>query len=457
MPTIKPLAANAGLAALCMVLAGVAVALHSPGHMTTDTSIQLHEAFSGRIESWAPPFMSALLYWLGLGTVGTSLFVLINVAFTYAGLYLSARSQDAAEPWPLWRFGIALLLIANPVVFAYIGIVWKDVLLASLCVASLGCSIHAARLEAPKPAIAFACLALLLLLPIPMVRQQGILLLPVFALSPALSIAKRASPSRRKYVLAMVYVLLAFGYVGLKGIVASSFEKGPDGRDFAVGTQIIKRYDLAGIQYRTGAEGPFAKAGAPQAVLDEVQANYGGDRVDRLGASPALASFLDVRTPDQIDAMWRDAIRAHPRAYLAHRLSAFAWLLGFHDERTCLPFHVGVEGIDPFLQESGIREEQERRDQRMFDWNRKLVDSPIWKHWSYVGLLVVLAAAIWFRRREQRGALLPWAVGLGMFAGSFLPTSIACDFRYLYLLVPCTTALALTLLLPGPRTTDAAR
>jgi hypothetical protein len=449
MPTIKPHAANAGLVALCLTLAGVAVALHSPGHMTTDTSIQLHEAFSGRIESWAPPFMSALLYWLGLGTVGTSLFVLLNVALTYAGLYLSARSQASSTPWPLWRFAIALPLIANPVIFAYVGIVWKDVLLASLCVASLGCSIHAARLESPRLAIAFAALALLLLLPIPMVRQQGILLLPVFALSPALSIAKRASPSRRKYVLAAVYVLLALGYVGLKGIVASSFDKGPDGRDFSVGTQIIKRYDLAGIQYRTGSEGPLARAGAPQAALDAIQATYGGDRVDRLGASPALGAFLDARTPDQIDAMWRDAMREHPRAYLAHRFSAYAWLLGFHEAQACLPFHVGVEGIDVFLQESGIREEQERRDQRMFDWNRMLVDSPLWKHWSYAGLLVLLAAAIWFRRREQRGALLPWAVGLGMFAGSFLPTSIACDFRYLYLLVPCTAALALALLSPA--------
>jgi hypothetical protein len=448
MLTIKPHAANAGLAALCLILAGMAVAMHAPGHITTDTSIQLHEAFTGRIESWAPPFMSALLYWLGLGTVGTSLFVLLNVAATYGGLYLSARSDETAPPWPIWKYPLALLLIVNPVVFTYVGIVWKDVLLASLCVASLGLSIHASRCRTRTPAIAFAGLALLLLLPIPMVRQQGVVLLPIFALSPAIAIAKRFA-SRRVVAVIAIYALVALGYHGLKSVVAHSFEKGPDGRDFAVGTQIIKRYDLAGIQFRAGAEGPLAQAGAPQAALDAIQRNYDGDRVDRLGGDPALAAFFNARSPEQLDALWRDAVISHPRAYLAHRVSAFAWLLGFHDERTCLPFHIGVDGIDSFLAESGIREEVERRDQTLFDWNRNFVETPMWKHWLYLTLLVALLAWIALRRGDLRWSLLPWALGVGLFAGSFLPTSIACDFRYLYLLVPCASAIALAVLRPS--------
>lgn len=457
MPTIKPRTANASIVALCLALSGIALALHAPGHMSTDTSIQLHEAFTGRIESWAPPFMSALLYWLGLGTVGTSLFVLLNVASTYGAFAMSAHSGEDAAPWPWYKLALVLLLVANPVVFAYVGIVWKDVLLASLCVLSLGLSLHAVRQYNHAWAILFSVLALIALLPIPMVRQQGSLLLPIFALTPALQIAQAVAPKRRKFVVLAVLAGVLVGFLGLRAIVAASFEKGPDGRDLSVGMRIIKSYDLAGIQYRTGAEGPFAKAGASQAVLDAVQHDYDGDRVDRLGGNAELSAFFGSRSPEQINAMWLQAIREHPGAYLSHRLSAFSWLTGFHNERSCLPFLVGVDGIDAFFAESGIREEQELRDKKLFDWNLKFVNTPLWKHWAYIALLTILLGVVWFRRKDQRRVLLPWILGLGIFVGSFLPTSIACDFRYLYLVIPCTIAISLALLRPSvnPRTAEA--
>lgn len=447
MPKLPARTARTGLAALCLLLAGLALALHAPGHLTTDSSIQLHEAASGRIESWAPPFMSALLYWLGMGTMATSLFVLINVAATYGGLFLAARPRDTDPAWPWWRIAATLALVANPVIFAYVGIVWKDVLLASLCTLALGLSVAAWRSATRRGRVTCAALALLVLLPIPMVRQQGLLLLPVFAISPAWLIASTARPGRRKTILAATAVAVLGGYLLLKLLVAASFASGPDGRDLSVGTRIIKTYDLVGIQVRTGAAGPLARAGASPAALAAMHREYGGDRVDRLGADPELRAFLDTVAP-RTDALWLTAIREHPLAYGRHRLSAFSWLAGLHAERTCLPFQVGVEGIDAFLAESGMRQERELRDLRLYDFYLHFVHTPLWKHWLYI-IAVCVALLLAARRGGMaRTTLLPWGIGLGLFAGSFLPTSIACDFRYLYLLVPGIAGVLLALLTP---------
>lgn len=447
MPMVSARSARAGVTVLCLLLAGLALALHSPGHLSVDSTIQLHEAYSGRISSWAPPFMSALLSWLGPGSVATALFVLINTAATYGALWLSARpAQDT--PWPWWRLPVALLLIANPVVFAYVGAVWKDVLLASLCVLALGLTVAASRVATPRARATLAGLALVALLPIPMVRQQGILLLPVFALSPALLIAGLAPPARRGWALAAVAVAVLAGHLLLRLAVAASFMHGPDGRDLAVGARIIRTYDLVGIQARTGAEGPLARAGAPAAVLAAIPHAYGGDRVDRISADPAIGGYFKTLDGARIEAMWWDAVRAHPVAYARHRLSAFAWLLGLRDPRRCLPVLVGVDGIPEFLAESRLRAENEPRDDWLYDKYKRLFDTPLWQHWSYVLLLGLAAVAAWRRGPQTRRLLLPWVAGLGLFVAAFLPTSIACDFRYLYLVPPTLTALLLALLVP---------
>lgn len=452
MLMVSARSARAGITLLCLLAAGLALALHSPGHLSVDSTIQLHEAHSGRIDSWAPPFMSALLSWLGPGSVATALFVLLNTAATYGAFWLSAQPQTPS-PWPWWRLPLVLLLIANPVVFAYVGTVWKDVLLASLCVLALGLTVAASRAGTARTRITLASLALVALLPIPMVRQQGFLLLPVFALSPALLIAEVAAPGRRRWALAAVVLAAVLaGHLLLRLGVAASFTHGPDGRDLTVGARIIRAYDLVGIQAHAGTGGPLVRAGAPAEVLAAIPRAYGGDRVDRISADPAISVYFQTLDDVQIKTMWWDALRRHPAAYAEHRISAFAWLLGLREPRRCLPVLVGVDGIPEFLAESRLRAENEPRDDWLYDKYKRLFDTPLWQHWFYVLLLGVAAVAAWRQGPHSRRVLLPWTIGLGLFVAAFLPTSIACDFRYLYLLQPCLVALLLALLVP--RRTD---
>lgn len=447
-------AARAALSSACIGIALLAMAMHAPGHTTVDSSIQLHEAFSGRITSWAPPFMSALLYWLGLGSIATSLFVALNTAATYGAMRLAAGGPDTR--WPLWRLALALVVIANPVVFAYVGIVWKDVLLASLCTLALGLSIVAWRSRGAARVV-LAALAIAVLVPIPLVRQQGFVMLPIFAISPVYLVVTAGWRTQRAQWLAGALAVLALplGYLGVRAAVEASFARNADGSihaaagdDVSVGTRLIKLYDIAGIEARTGS-GPLARAGASTEQLAELDRLYTPTRIDTLGG-PLIDPMLAPLKGDSqaIDRMWRSAIAESPSAYMAHRWDAFAWLTGLHGPERCLPVHVGVDGIPEYLAESGLRVEQDARDQRLFRALQPWIASPVWRHWAYVLLGVLLAIVAWRRGREARWALLPWVAGLAAFTAGFLPTSIACDFRYLYTLVPCAGALALAMLSP---------
>lgn len=444
---------HAILSTACALLALVAVALHAPGHLSVDTSIQLHEAATGRITSWAPPFMSALLYWLGLGAVGTSLFVALNTGATY-GAYRLALGAAPEGRWSWWRWLIALAVVANPVVFAYVGIVWKDVLLASLCALSLGLSIAAAR-AAGASRMLLAAAALVALLPIPLVRQQGLVMLPIFAISPAYLIVQAGwkTAMARRIALVAVVAGTALGYVAVRAAVESAFQRNASGSiyaahgsDVGVGTRMIRLYDLAGIEARVD-RGPLVESGAPASGIAAVQRLYTAERIDTLTGPEVDAAFR--RFPgDALGGAWWNAVREHPGAYLAHRFDVYAWLLGMRDASRCLPLHLGTAGIESHLAESGFVAEQEARDARLFAVLRPWTETPLWRHWFYVAIGLVLAVLVWRRGREARWALLPWVAGLSVFTAAYLPTSIACDFRYLYTLVPCAGLLVLALVRP---------
>ena len=61
------------IATLAFLIACSAITLHVPGQISMDTSIQLYEASTGQATSFNPPFMSALLRWLGGGEIALSL------------------------------------------------------------------------------------------------------------------------------------------------------------------------------------------------------------------------------------------------------------------------------------------------------------------------------------------------------------------------------------------------
>ena len=81
---------------------------------------------------------------------------------------------------------------------------------------------------------------------------------------------------------------------------------------------------------------------------------------------------------------------------------------------------------------------------------KALVSSPVFRHWWYAAML--LLATIALLRMPGRADAALWAVAIGAWAYllSFVPTSIACDVRYLYPVALIATLLCIRLLLSPP-------
>lgn len=71
-PVVSANTAALAVTLVACALACLGLALHAPGHVSMDSSVQLYEAFTGQSISFNPPFMSALLRWLGGGSVATA-------------------------------------------------------------------------------------------------------------------------------------------------------------------------------------------------------------------------------------------------------------------------------------------------------------------------------------------------------------------------------------------------
>lgn len=443
-------------------LALIAIAAHAPGHVSMDSSEQLYEAHTGRSVSWSPPFMSALLRMLGGGSTATALFVVASALLTYAGLSLglaagARRSASHGLSGALLRNIAIALLIANPLVFLYVGIVWKDVLLAALFAATAGLLLLS---ESARPASRrWLCVgAVFLLVPLLLVRQQGILLAP-----PLLAVAAAGIAGTRVRALeagwwmrwlgaVLVYLLLCWGAAtGVRQLIQGTGDKST-----AVGFAAVQRYDLAGMLALGGLPAtPLPGGLAAPAFMSAVRRSYSADRIDFVLNDPTVAAGFWGMPAAPLGAAWRSLILERPGVYLDVKARQFSWLIGMQRLDKCLPLHVGVEGNAQYLQAAGMQTGLDRHDQQLYQlgiWSRHLV---LYRHWFYLAMLLVCAVylATTWRKGNRPGVPHALALALLAFYGSYAATTIACDFRYLYPGLVGTSVLAIYLLSRGRGTT----
>lgn len=118
---------------LFAVIAVLVAAFQSPGQMSVDSIISVYEASLGHATGWGPTFMSAAIAWLGGGTVGTSLLVAITCLLTYGSLAILLADASVRE-LPVWQVVGAFVISLNPLFMFYVGILWKDVMLATTAI-----------------------------------------------------------------------------------------------------------------------------------------------------------------------------------------------------------------------------------------------------------------------------------------------------------------------------------
>ncbi|GJH26018.1 hypothetical protein [Caballeronia novacaledonica] len=431
---------------LAALLAALAIALHAPGQLSYDSVTQLYEASIGRSVSWNPPFMSAMLAWLGGGTVASSVFVALNACATYGAFVIVIRSAPAISAT---RALFCSIVLTNPVVFAYVGIVWKDVLFASWAVLTFATCLAAQRTQSTSVRFALVALAAIFLGVGALIRQQGVFMAPIFLLAP-LGIVWSTWRRARRIQLIVVSALLFVVAWAVTGQLVNRTIGGNDGRAMAAAPAIVQTFDIAGMVVRMST--PDAMATFPGLTADDdkqIRERYVPDRVDFLAIPTLKPDLLRAAGGQSLTPVWLNGIKTHPMAYVRHRVSSIMSLLDLRDINKCLPIQVGVEGAAEYLEHLNLRAESSARARFLYSKLRTMFAYPVWRNWLYVAIMAIVTGILLFKRNGVAGPtrLVVWVYLLAMwvFLASFLPTTIACDFRYLYPIIPLITAILLTL------------
>ena len=425
------------------------IAANVPGQMSLDSVVALTEARTGVRQTWAPAVSSWILKPFDHLVGGTGLYVTASAAL----LFLSLMSLTRLRPRSSWlAVGLGVLAILTPQLLLYQGIVWRDVLFANLTIAGFVMLAHAARVwDARRPVLplvgALACLALAAL-----VRQNGLIL--VVAAAGVLAWTARKGGWRAASAWGLGG-LIAAGVLAL-GVnhLATPARTLPKLRQNGA-SLILEHYDVVGAKAHhprlrlkeIGKVDPAAQA------LIEARAApvYTPSRIDTLDLDEGLRKTL-WHVPDAaMHAQWRRIIIHYPAAYLLHRADVFRWTFLTPQLEQCLPAQVGVTGPEGMLKDLGVQVGVDIQDQGLADYARRFYGTPVYSHLTWALAAIAVIVLLLRRRDPVDWVFVALLGGTLAFVASFAAISVACDYRYLYLLALAAMTGVLYTALDPPR------
>ncbi|HEX3672760.1 MAG TPA: hypothetical protein VHU87_00675 [Rhizomicrobium sp.] len=421
-----------------VILAGLVLCLVAdlPGHLSYDSVVQLMEGRAGRYANWHPAVMSWLLGLADAAVRGTALYVILTALVFFASLF----GLLLTAPRPHWAAAmVAGALALTPQLLIYQGTVWKDVLFANAAVAGFVCLALAATYWAfVRWRFGLIAGAVLLFALAALARQNGAVVALVGAVTVGW-IASREVETRRLHQGAIygAAALLAVALAALGGRAAlATRDAGTSGP--VVQLQLLQTYDVIGAV----ANDPSLKLdaiGDDDEHLERIIRTVGvrvwtPERNDTLGNTPALENALDDADPGTMGAQWRDLLLHHPLLYLRVRAELFRWVFLTPDLKQCLPYEIGVDGPPAVLADLGLAERLDARDRALDRYGAAFVGTPVLSHLFYAVLALIALFVLVRRRRPADVAVAGMLTGAFAVTASFFVISIACDYRYLYLL-----------------------
>ena len=422
----------------------LSLAANLPGHMSVDSVIALEEARSGVRQTWAPAAFSWLLRLFDKGLGGTALYVTASSAVLFAALL----SLPGLRPRTSWAaVGLAVLVLLTPQVLIYQGIVWRDVLFANLTVAGFVLLARAELRWASRPWLSLAGAALLLALAAA-VRQNGVVL--VVAAAAALGWTARAGGWRAMLgwslggFAATVALALAINALAQPKSAEEHLRPGAE-------ALILQHYDIVGAAAHAPGLPLTEIARANPAAAARISAEgpriYSAARVDTLDQDPEFRRTLWKLPDAAVSGQWRALILHHPGAYLAHRFEVFGWLVNPPALGQCLPVQIGIVGPEEMIDDLELDTAAHPKDAALRSYAAQFYGTPVYSHLTFALVAAVCAALLLIRRQGADVTLAALLIGALGFAASFLAVSVACDYRYLYLLDLAAMAGALYLAL----------
>ena len=432
--------------------AAAGLALGLPGHLSVDSIVQLYEARTLQFISFHPPMMSLLLRVLDSWFPGTALFVLLDQALLTASFVLLLA--ECGKPLGWLAALVAAVLVLNPVLIAFTGMVWKDVLMAHSAVLGYVCLFVAARRPMGPRRLAWALSAVLALTFAASLRQHALALaIPGVVYAAILLTDTRVG----RWILALLLAAAAVGANVAIIAYADAVTAGAKIPRTETGLRVLFLFDFAGI----AANGGTIPDPAVAAQVGTALVPFYAPPLHTALPDPAPESALWRMGASEMKSIWFRSIVNSPGAYLSHRAANFGallWKSGTPGLCTRAPFAFGVEpavfvpmlGRD-IVPELGLRTGSSRREWVFQDFLLNL-PAPLFNHVFWATMLLAGAAALW--RRGRAAPLVLLAAGAVVFALGFAVVGIACDFRYLYVL-PLAATVLLFALVTSPRTAEA--
>jgi hypothetical protein len=426
-------------------LAGLAITLlaYHPGLVTVDSLAQFEQAIAGAYTDAHPPLMAWVWARLLHIVPGAAGMLWLHASLLWAALFLfadGAVAHGARHTWLVVAAGFV------PPILGTAGEIWKDVGMAA-ALAFGAAIVYRAGARGERIGRVAALLALVPLFYATAVRANA----PA-ATGPVLVYwAMRAWPrvSLRRACGIAVGVLTVFL------LTQWGFERAIDAKRMHF-AQVLETFDLAAIACggRHGGAPPrippiFFQQGSDAASLCRA---FDPTRVDSLYSRPTspLRQDTDRTGLRELARAWRHAVLANLGAYLAHRATAFAAVLGFgasNAERSIwIPFSVA----NPY----GL------------DYAYNAVAATIGASVAVTAALglyngvpwLALASVVAFAglRRRDRAQALETCLALSAlaYALAYFVVGIASDYRYLYWTVLASAVAGALSLARDPRWSD---
>lgn len=405
-----------------------------PGSMEFDSYVQLVEGRYNFYTNWHPAVMS----WL-LGSFDTlpgsaeawftALTVLLGFSSLAAVVWLARRVSWAA----VFVAGAFLVL---PQLLLMQVIVWKDTLFADAVLAGFvvlgfaGRYWTRTRLRLGLIAAAAVLFALVML-----ARQNGVIVVP-FAAAVVVAMARLKGEAWRPALVS------GTGLIGCAAILAlcsnAALQLRADdypGRQEQI--KVLHLYDITGmVRADPTIALPVLEHNKPvlaALIRSRGVALWSPVKNDTLEIAP-ITKELEEADPASLRDQWRDLILAHPMTYLAVRAELLRWVIQPPDVGLCHPFHVGSDGDPADLAELGISQRLDARDIALKHYGEAFQRyTPVFSHLLYMLIAAAAFVLLLLRRHAEDVALAGLIAAAFGFTATFAVISIACDYRYLYL------------------------
>jgi hypothetical protein len=403
-------------AALLVAGYGLTLWIFYPGVMTYDAKFVYEDIAKGALGDWQSPVMVWL--WRVIDPIApgaASMFLLTATAywlgFALLSLALAARGRRSALLLPI----LALM----PPALVFVGIIWRDVLLAACWLLASGIAFSTSeltsRIKLPAQLLALALVATGVLL-----RPNALLAAPVLT---AYLVWPAGFSLRRTAVLFVPAALAFFAMVQLVYYSALGATRQHP-------LQSIMIFDLGGIShFAKENQYPVDWSEAQNAML--LNSCYQPTQWDiywRLEPCDFVMGKIEREQhlfgTSAIPKAWLQAVLRHPLAYMQHRLD-FMWNFLAGDNLTMWladvdhPMRQVLPGRRPFATLVSIHD--------------ALKATPVFRVGPWLLACFVLCWFGWRRSDTGEGALMLGVCGsAAVYVLSFLFVGVASDFRYGY-------------------------